>query len=279
MNMILKSAVAGVLALGASSAFAMGTPASNNSNLLLVVDNNTTNAFYILDTGISMNSLLPSSSLASGAVLDTSLAGITTTIAASATLQSFLAANPSSGDSWTLEGAQYPTSSANGVTKVVGNAKAAFTSQNGTLDPANVNAKQLQNLNGYIGNLNVDVGVGAFTGLLTSTEITGTGFTADIEGGKYGFFGGNDLGATGVSNSLKFFGFTGGGSTGILSSYVLGSATLAADGTLSIVGNGTVTPPTNPVPLPAAVWLFGSGLMGLVGVSRRRKTAIAPVAV
>ena len=27
----------------------------------------------------------------------------------------------------------------------------------------------------------------------------------------------------------------------------------------------------NPIPVPAAVWLFGSGLLGLVGVARRRK--------
>ncbi len=26
----------------------------------------------------------------------------------------------------------------------------------------------------------------------------------------------------------------------------------------------------NPVPIPAAVWLFGSGLLGLVGVARRK---------
>ena len=30
---------------------------------------------------------------------------------------------------------------------------------------------------------------------------------------------------------------------------------------------------TNPVPVPAAVWLFGSGLLGLVGVARSKKAA------
>lgn len=32
------------------------------------------------------------------------------------------------------------------------------------------------------------------------------------------------------------------------------------------------TPPPSAVPVPAAVWLFGSGLLGLVGVARRRKS-------
>jgi hypothetical protein len=36
------------------------------------------------------------------------------------------------------------------------------------------------------------------------------------------------------------------------------------------ISSGAVTPP-NAVPVPAAVWLFGSALMGLVGVSRRKK--------
>jgi hypothetical protein len=30
---------------------------------------------------------------------------------------------------------------------------------------------------------------------------------------------------------------------------------------------------TSPVPVPAAAWLFGSGLLGLVGIARRRKMA------
>jgi hypothetical protein len=32
-------------------------------------------------------------------------------------------------------------------------------------------------------------------------------------------------------------------------------------------------PLPNPVPLPAAVWLLGSGLLGLIGVGRRRTPA------
>lgn len=47
--------------------------------------------------------------------------------------------------------------------------------------------------------------------------------------------------------------------------------TLAADGTLSF--NGT-EPQVSAVPIPAAAWLLGSGLLGLVGVARR-KTKVA----
>ena len=34
-----------------------------------------------------------------------------------------------------------------------------------------------------------------------------------------------------------------------------------------------VVNPVSPVPLPAAVWLFGSALIGFVGLGRRRKPA------
>jgi len=40
-------------------------------------------------------------------------------------------------------------------------------------------------------------------------------------------------------------------------------------------GSGLVTNPiiVAPIPVPAAVWLFGSGLLGLIAVARRKKTA------
>ena len=43
--------------------------------------------------------------------------------------------------------------------------------------------------------------------------------------------------------------------------------TVSGTATVSLAGNVT------PVPLPAAVWLFGSGLLGLVGIARRKKKA------
>jgi len=35
---------------------------------------------------------------------------------------------------------------------------------------------------------------------------------------------------------------------------------------------GTFLVNTSPVPLPAGVWLFGSGLLGLIGIARRKKS-------
>jgi probable HAF family extracellular repeat protein len=38
-----------------------------------------------------------------------------------------------------------------------------------------------------------------------------------------------------------------------------------------IVGDSSLSAPLSQVPIPSAVWLFGSGLLGLLGVARRRQ--------
>jgi len=275
MNTLVKAAIAGVLSLGATGAFAaIGDPWSNSSDLILVVENATTHAAYALDTGISLNTLLPTSSLVSGAVLDQSIkTGINDTVAASGAFQSFLSANPASGDLWTLEGGQYNGNSSatatNSNSKLAGDGKMVITSQIGTNNNATVNAKQLGNMQSFLNGLQPDIHAPSsppgLNPLETATE-TGAASTSSGAEANYGFLTANDFSSLG-SAAIQLFGFTGNGSTGKLQSYILGKATLGANGTLNIT--------TPSVPLPAAVWLLGSGLLGLFGVSRRRAASAA----
>lgn len=54
----------------------------------------------------------------------------------------------------------------------------------------------------------------------------------------------------------------------------IGQAT-APDTGASLLVNATGTPIVSNVPVPAAAWLFGSALMGMVGVSRRKSASVA----
>ena len=278
MNMILKSAVGATLALAAAGANALGVPATNSSDLVLVIQNQATPAnVYVLDTGISINSALGTGAAVTNAVLNnTAFSGINKTIAASSALQAFLLANPASGDGWALESAQYSglTSSAspiNSNSKNTGKAWGIFSSAS---NASNLGGTQLGTFQGYLGGIQNDLTQPAdslgIKPLATQTEAsTGASYNAQAQG-KYGLAAGiNDVGS--LNNSaITLYGMTGNGTTLAVQTYILGTASVAANGTLTLTGNGT----TSPVPLPAAVWLFGSGLLGLVGVSRRRKAAV-----
>lgn len=52
---------------------------------------------------------------------------------------------------------------------------------------------------------------------------------------------------------------------------ILASPFVAIDLNGTIVGSGQATHGVSSVPVPAAAWLFASGLLGLVGFSRRKK--------
>jgi hypothetical protein len=274
MNILVKSAVAGALALGATGAYAMGVPNTNSSDLVLVVENTTTNATYAFDTGISIDSVLPTASIVKGTSLGTTIPGVSQTFTAAQLtgLSAFLATSPASGDSWTLEAGQFngggTATSTNGNSNAVGAAKMIFSSSGGTINNGVVGGFVLANLTAFENGINNDVNTGGLlNGLTTSNNVSGSGLYPLGAQQKYGIVGAPDMSAVGIPAQL--FGFTGSATTGALTSYILGSATWAADGSLTITGNGT-----SAVPLPAAVWLFGSGLMGLVGVSRRRKAAV-----
>src|SRR5437868_10880040 len=85
-----------------------------------------------------------------------------------------------------------------------------------------------------------------------------------------------NLYASGINNAqylgsaANFYVVTSSGTTGTGGNGTPGRLFQAASLVLDANGNLSVVP-TAPVPLPAAVWLFGSGLIGLAGVSRRRR--------
>jgi len=71
-------------------------------------------------------------------------------------------------------------------------------------------------------------------------------------------------------------GYTSGNS--ITSEMVFNGETIASLNMISgtynyAIPNDTITLNIEAVPIPAAVWLFGSGLLGLVGMARRKKAA------
>jgi hypothetical protein len=73
----------------------------------------------------------------------------------------------------------------------------------------------------------------------------------------------------GLGTSASLYGVTADSSTStnLVKASVLGNVTLTAAGLVF----STVT--TAPVPLPAAIWLLGSGLLGLFGIGRRKAIA------
>ena len=50
------------------------------------------------------------------------------------------------------------------------------------------------------------------------------------------------------------------------------SSACITPGSANISGTGDCSVSVNPVPLPAAVWLFGTGLMGLIGIGRKKNS-------
>ncbi|MGP8034618.1 MAG: VPLPA-CTERM sorting domain-containing protein [Steroidobacteraceae bacterium] len=100
----------------------------------------------------------------------------------------------------------------------------------------------------------------------------GYGFISKA-GDKYG--GNLPYSASGTAGgaSLEMFDLTQNGTKSGTSPTV--SAAYAGVWALSSTGDLTYTVPSQTVPLPAAAWLLGSGILGLAGIARRRRVTVA----
>ena len=126
------------------------------------------------------------------------------------------------------------------------------------------------NFNGFLGDTDI-----VANGAGLSGDVDGTNLTLDLSNFAIIWNGGNvpqnPNPASATNPTITYDGTT---FTAEWSSLIAGSPGGAFDGkTGNWVMQGTVS--TSAVPIPAAVWLFGSGVMGLAGVARRRRRKAA----
>jgi hypothetical protein len=184
------------------------------------------------------------------------------------------------GDSviWSVEGGYYNDlgNAANtGDVSAAGAAKAVFSSAIGSINNTKISGltpgafvnllNQYNSLSGSVSALALTLG--GISPTATETTTATWDATDQSKGGALGNGVTPDVTTLG-SGPLTLFAVTGNNATtGKVQSYILGTVSVDALGNVSFAGN------TAPVPLPAAVWLLGSGLLGLFGVSRRRAAA------
>lgn len=291
MNKILKLSVASALALGYATAHAqIAQPASGSSDLILFAEIINSSggvvASYAGDTGLSINNVLPTSQLnPSGSTLNpttgfTNISLGNVDVPADANMTSFLALN-GAGDSveWAVQAGQFNSTApasyeTTGATKFITTASSLST----------ITGKEVGNLEHWggidstVSTINTNIAAQAgnpSTKSVFGTSTAGAGvWDATVVGGAIGnWFSNGPVTYPGlVANELNTFqslyGVTGNGGTAIakLQVYSLGS--------LELTSNGTLETAQSTVPVPAALWLFGSGLLGLLGVGRRKAAQV-----
>lgn len=222
------------------------------------------NRSYVRDLGITANTFV-------GALNSGTLSGLNFSIAPDALLTSFLAANAGKAISFNLTAVHNPAGY-DPVTFDTIDTGFLTTSREGfdataSKGPQNIQEAALKAnpaIQSFIQavNLATDGVPGGNAAQLAQNLSVGRapgqfGFHDNNFGGS-STFGFNTEGAIGGSVDFYFLGLFNEAPQALS---LLGNWSLANDGTLSFA----------PVPLPAAAWMLGSGVIGLAGLSRRRR--------
>jgi hypothetical protein len=281
MKNFVRLAVAGAIATGYSvGAFAQLGPATPNApstgsaDLWVYVTDPGAQDTFAVDTGISLSSLQPASYTTGAKLVNDSSDASANFSVTSAALAAFVSSSSDpSALTFGLEGVQYNGNYANAAAETagadVGVFSAATTTAAGSVTNMNfTNMKVLAP--GYNGDVNYLVNNGytqggsafSFSNGTTTGNVWGAG--SGNTGGSTNLYGqGPTQSGLALGTAANLYDLTGNGTTSNLQSYLLGTVTVSANGTITNIAPA-------PVPLPAAVWLLGSGLLGLFGVGRRR---------
>lgn len=287
MNFPIKHAVRVALAVGgliaAGATQAADIPSSGNSSLILFVVNTSLNEVYVRDLGVHVDDIIQQGtgtgqigSSSYGATNTLPYALPTPTLNPDLTLQNFLAEDSTTSHyQWAVIGADSVFDSAaadaGNAVSPTDPARVAITTPrpsdtNTTYRASNSDLITLANsinsdFASYLAPLLTGAGASAKVSIGTSPgQIpVGTGHILNDFGKQ------PDQTEAALGSSLNFFLFASqpsGSNAAKARTFVLNDLTLSTAGVLSAATE---------VPLPAAVWLFGSGLLGLAGIGRRRQ--------
>jgi hypothetical protein len=280
MKTLTKVVLGGAVLAGAASAHAGSLPvpqaSTDASDLIFVLQNVSTGATYDLvlnqtvgnGTGSYFNT---TDAKTAGPVQGTTVGtifnetGFTVSLSGDTALSSFLA-SAGTNINWGIYGGAYtgalPASrEVQGTTLVVTTGTNASVLQVGASNFGSVFATDLGT---DIKGINAGPALDTFGG--QTPGYMGSSGTVNASLNLYGT--GVVQGSTSLGSTLSLYGLTGNGSaSGQTLAYLLGSVTFT--------GTALTFTPITSVPIPAAGWLFGSGLLGLLGISRRRREAVA----
>jgi hypothetical protein len=277
MKLALLGTAAAVLSPAAFADVFLPTEGTGgNGELILFVKNDTTGAVYARGLTFRMDSVLTSTTIAATAapaVLGSpeSFSYSFPTVGPDANLTGFL--NGSDSFSWTIMGGDNGGSAAVGSRRFLTTLNTQFSAE---APSTTTNNQLLTEWGGNLGSMSntlngaIPLGVkgdGSSTAVNGQWDQTGAavGANADLWWGTT-----NNKNSLGEAANLYVYTLSGSDSSITARVFQALDVRLTANGTLEAVGS--VVPQ---VPLPPAIWLLGSALVGWAGIGRRRKVEAA----
>jgi hypothetical protein len=239
MNFTTKALVAAIALAGASSAHAtLQLSSSGNGSIVLAVWDDVRQVSYVRDLGINYNDFLPA------------VQALRTFATDDLFTQTF-GESVQGNIRWGVAGGERSGQANLAITRRVGEGPVA--TNNNALNAIGANMDTVMN------SANVNLAAG-FTSYATDSTLFNIG--RSVNSGR--FLGGAAFAGTwfgGIGEHLAFHNYR-----GHATSNTLAGTTQTYNALFTLTADGTL----HYVPVPAAVWLLGSALVGMAGVARRR---------
>lgn len=281
MKASIKFAVVGALALMGGVANAANintsTATATGSNLLLLLKNATDNEYLAFELAPTVSDVKSQASLQADPDSLYSLDGSSThgslTVPASlngysnANLTTYLTTSENIGDAitWTLMGGK-----TSGLTTAGANVFVYTSKNSNQLDSSWVGGDVVTSAGG-VKDLITEINQSVVIAGQSTTGGYGSALPVGSQAPGSFFNAANAANGAALGSAQSLFLVSQGSDNSLAANVYKSQYTL----TLSSAGLLSYNSPTSTVPVPAAIWLLGSGFMGLVGIGRRRNVAVA----